>query len=136
MIFSNLKHFYYTFEVKNIVEKARGWGGVLGIWADTYARFEVWPTHPSIYQNILPRPIHLPIFCQFLLLNSSIYQNLTQNPIHLPFLPIFAPEPIYLPKILRSNPSIYQNFTLFLKMTHPSIYIGLIYIDHMYRDNM
>ena len=97
-----------------------GWGQPQK--SDTYSRFDVWPTHPSIYQNFLPRPIHLPkflpifthehdylpkfdaqtrlstIFCQFLLLNPSIST-----------------------KIIRSNPSIYQNFTHFGKWpTHLS----------------
>ena len=96
-------------------------GGVLGIWADTYARFEVWPTHPSIYQNFLPRPIHLPNFlpifaleliytkiwrsnpsiyrfCQFLLFNPSIYQNYTLKPIHLPkFHTFFGKWPTHDP---------------------------------------
>ena len=37
-------------------------GDVLGIWADTYAQFRVWPPHPSIDQKFLLKPIHLPKF--------------------------------------------------------------------------
>ena len=103
--------------------------GVLGIWADTYARFEVWPTHPFIYQNFLPRPIHLPNFCQFLLLNSSIYQNLTLKPINLPFFANFCSWIPSIYRIIRSNLSIYQNFTLFLE-NDPPIYLHQPFKTH------
>ena len=75
--------------------------GVLGIWADTYAWFEVWSTHPSNYQSFLPKPIHRPFFANFLLMNPSIYQNMTLKVIYLPFS-----------QFLLLNPSIYQNFML------------------------
>ena len=114
--------------------------GVLGIWADTYARFRVWPTHPSIYQNFLLKPIYLPKFSaqnpsiyqnypskhQFLFSNLSIYQNLVlrilpstkilrfrcSKPIHLPkFNDFFRKWPTHLSTLAFQNPSFYIDHT-------------------------
>ena len=77
-------------------------GGVLGIWADTYARFKVLSTHPSIYQNFLLKPIHLPKFLPIFALEPIYLPNLTLKPIHLP---IFC-------QFLLWNPSIPRGFWL------------------------
>ena len=79
-------------------------GGVLGIWADTYARFKVLSTHPSIYQNFLLKPIHLPKFLPIFALEPIYLPKFdTQTHPSTNFLPIFALEPIYPPGLLAEN---------------------------------
>ena len=97
------------YSLKSVVD-ARG--GVLGIWADTYARFWVGPTHPSMYQILVLKPIHVPKF-------------FAQNPSSYQFYSVFIVKPIHVPKIHAQNPSMYRNFTNFRKMTHPCLYISL-----------
>ena len=109
-------------------------GGVLGIWANTYARFEVWPTHPFIYQNFLPSPIHLPNFLPIFAL-ELIYLPKFDAQTHpsTGFLPIFALEPIDLPKLYpQTHPSIKISH-FFWNITHPSIYISLSKPSHLHR---
>ena len=86
------------------------------------------PTHPSTKTFCLDPPIY-QFFCEFLLLNSSIYQNLTLKPIHLPFFANFCSWTHLSTKILRSNPSIHQTFTLFLE-NDPPIYLHRPFKTH------
>ena len=114
--------------------KFPGGRGVLGIWADTYARFKVLSTHPSIYQNFLLKPIHLPKFLPFFALEPIYLAKFdTQTHPSTNFMPIFALEPISLPKFgVQTHQS--AKISQFLgKMTHPSTYISLSKPTHLHR---
>ena len=78
------------------------------------------PIHlPKLSAQTHPSTIFFVNFCSWTHLSTKIWRS---NPSIYHFLPIFAFEPIYLPKFYAQNPSIYQIFTLFFwKMTHPSI---------------
>ncbi len=54
--------------------------------------------------------------------NPSMYQFFL---LKTHFIQFFIVKPIHVPKIHAQNPSMYQNFTNFRKITHPCLYISL-----------
>ena len=98
----------------------------LGIWADAYAQFMGWPTHPSIYQKFLLKPINLTNFvlkirqgakfCSSTHLSTKIY---TFKPIHLPKFHNFRGKcPTHLTVSAFKNPSAVTQATLILPNGH------------------
>ena len=94
-------------------------GGTWSLGGYIYSRFRVWPSHPSIYQNFM--------------LKTHPSTKITHRNTNFSFqthqsTKIWYSEPFHLPKFYNfgaPNPSIYQNLTIFWKITHPSFYIGL-----------